>query len=45
MSKFEMADVSTWNLSQIKHDLVKANSEFATRRLTHSAKWYLKSLI
>lgn len=34
-----MADVSSWNLSQIKQELIKANREFASRRLMHSAKW------
>ncbi|XP_045189720.2 cell division cycle protein 23 homolog [Mercenaria mercenaria] len=34
-----MADISSWNLSQIKNDLVLANREFSSRRLMHSAKW------
>jgi hypothetical protein len=40
-----MADVSSWNLSKIKADLVKANREFSSRRLMHSAKWYIVDIV
>ncbi|KAH3786295.1 cell division cycle protein 23 homolog isoform X1 [Dreissena polymorpha] len=34
-----MIEIAGWNLSNIKQELVTANREFASRRLTHSAKW------
>ena len=34
-----MADVSSWNLSNIKLDVIKCNRECSQRGLSQSAKW------
>ena len=39
-----MADISTWNLADVKKDLIFANRECSQRRLLHSAKWYKQCL-
>ena len=36
-----MADISRWNLADVKKDLIIANRECSQRRLLHSAKWYV----
>ena len=35
-----MAEISSWNLSQIKRDALIANYECSSRGLVNSAKWY-----
>lgn len=34
-----MAEITSWDLSKIKNDLLKAHKECSNRRLMHSAKW------
>lgn len=34
-----MVDISSWDLAEVKNDLIVANRECSQRRLLHSAKW------
>ena len=37
----KMVDISSWDLAEVKKDLIVANRECSQRRLLHSAKWYI----
>ncbi len=39
-----MADISTWNLAEIKQDVIRSQRESAQRGLLQSAKWYVTIL-